>query len=63
MILDVVLMLNVIHHLKNPAYALRCAARLCQRVLIIEFPTLTDPKFNATVATLPPELNRLPLIG
>ncbi len=60
---DVVLMLNVIHHLKNPAYALRCAARLCQRVLIIEFPTLTDPKFNATVATLPPELNRLPLIG
>lgn len=46
---DVVLLLNVIHHLKEPVRGLRMAARYCREKLIIEFPTLADPKFRASM--------------
>ena len=60
---DIVLLLNVIHHLKEPIRALRLIARICTEKLIIEFPTLSDSKFNSTLptpATIDPSL---PIIG
>ena len=60
---DIVLLLNVIHHLKEPIRALRLIAGLCTEKLIIEFPTLSDSKFNSTLptpATIDPSL---PIIG
>ena len=39
---DIVLLLNVIHHLKEPIKALRMIAGICTEKLIIEFPTLSD---------------------
>jgi SAM-dependent methyltransferase len=43
---DVVLLLNVLHHLKEPVRALRTLARATRRRLIVEFPTPADPKFR-----------------
>lgn len=43
---DVVLFLNVIHHLREPFSALRRLARVARETLVVEFPTLTDPKFR-----------------
>lgn len=48
-VFDVVLLLNVIHHLKEPVRGLRLAAQYCREKLIIEFPTLADPKFHASL--------------
>jgi 2-polyprenyl-3-methyl-5-hydroxy-6-metoxy-1,4-benzoquinol methylase len=60
---DVVLFLNVIHHLEEPLRALKLAARMAREKLIVEFPTLADPKFQTTLpegAAFDPSL---PLIG
>jgi 2-polyprenyl-3-methyl-5-hydroxy-6-metoxy-1,4-benzoquinol methylase len=60
---DVVLLLNVIHHLKEPIKALRMASGLCNEKLIIEFPTLLDNKFKSTLPHDEPIDSSLPLIG
>ncbi|WP_018233512.1 class I SAM-dependent methyltransferase [Thioalkalivibrio thiocyanodenitrificans] len=60
---DTVLFLNVIHHVKEPVSALLTLARLCRKRLIVEFPTLSDSKFRATLperSAIDPDL---PLIG
>jgi len=60
---DVVLLLNVLHHLKEPVRALRMLAMICAEKLIIEFPTLSDSKFNSTLPTTLETDQSLPLIG
>lgn len=45
---DIVLMLNVIHHLPFPIYSLHQASKYTKELLIIEFPTLDDKKFKKT---------------
>jgi 2-polyprenyl-3-methyl-5-hydroxy-6-metoxy-1,4-benzoquinol methylase len=60
---DIVLFLNVIHHLHEPVRALRTVAGMVREKLIMEFPTLSDEKFRATLphnAVIDPAL---PLIG
>jgi len=46
---DLVLFLNVIHHLKEPVRALRIVSKICKEKLIMEFPTLSDKKFRSTL--------------
>lgn len=61
---DYVLLLNVIHHLREPVRAIRQLALVARESLVIEFPTLEDSKFRAT--TRVPFLfllNHLPFIG
>ncbi|MDG2174764.1 MAG: methyltransferase domain-containing protein [Gammaproteobacteria bacterium] len=60
---DIVLLLNVIHHLKEPIKALRMIAGLCTEKLIIEFPTLSDSKFNSTLPAPTTFDAALPIIG
>jgi len=61
---DYVLLLNVIHHLKEPCHALRRISDLTKERLIIEFPSFKDPKFRKhNKIRFPFLLNRLPLIG
>lgn len=60
---DLVLLLNVLHHVHEPIRFLRKLARHCTGSLIIEFPTLDDSKFLRTVESVPEGLNGLPLIG
>jgi len=60
---DIVLLLNVIHHLKEPIKALRMIASICTEKLIIEFPTLSDSKFNSTLSTPTSFDSSLPIIG
>lgn len=60
---DVVLVLNVLHHLEDPIGALRILAGRSRNCLIIEYPTLSDPKFSATVGRSTHGLNDLPLVG
>ncbi|MGY8788961.1 MAG: class I SAM-dependent methyltransferase, partial [Pseudomonadales bacterium] len=60
---DIVLLLNVIHHLKEPIKALRMIAGICTEKLIIEFPTLSDSKFNSTLSTPANFDSSLPIIG
>ena len=43
---DVVLLLNVIHHLEYPIYFLKILSELCNDRLVIEFPTTNDTIFN-----------------
>lgn len=59
---DTILLLNVIHHLPNPFKVLGDLAEICRDRLIIEFPTLNDKKFGASISDAP-ELDHLPLIG
>lgn len=42
---DVVLFLNVIHHVKDPVPVIRKLASLCRGILIVEFRQLHDPQF------------------
>jgi SAM-dependent methyltransferase len=61
---DDVLLLNVLHHLKEPVAALRTLARAAKRHLIVEFPTPADPKFaRGLLPGVAAALTRLPLIG
>lgn len=61
---DIVLLLNVIHHIKEPMRALRNLSAITNEKLIIEFPTFSDPKYKAhTSIKFPFIYNRLPLIG
>ena len=61
---DYVLLLNVIHHVPEPVRLLRQLASITRERMIVEFPTLADPKFAATVgAKFAPESDALPLIG
>ena len=46
---DVILLLNVIHHLEFPFYSLKVLSDLCLDTLIIEFPTTDDVKFKSTL--------------
>lgn len=61
---DTVLLLNVIHHLIDPIGGLRRAAGMANRTLILEYPTLSDPKFQETLSSRPFYFEpNLPLIG
>lgn len=42
---DVVIFLNVIHHVKDPVAVIRRLAALCRGTLIVEFRQLHDPQF------------------
>lgn len=42
---DMVLLANVLHHLPDAEIALRKAIAITKRALVIEYPTLQDPKF------------------
>ena len=46
---DIVILLNVIHHLPDPFFALRKLVEMSGDVFILEFPTLDDPKFKSTL--------------
>ncbi len=48
---DVVLLLNVIHHLQYPVYALKVLSEICNELMILEYPTIADKKFQATLNT------------
>lgn len=43
---DLVLALNILHHLPYPFYALKQLSDLTIELLILEFPDLTDPKYR-----------------
>jgi 2-polyprenyl-3-methyl-5-hydroxy-6-metoxy-1,4-benzoquinol methylase len=43
---DVVLALNLLHHLSDPVGAIRRLAALADERLVLEFPTFADPKFR-----------------
>jgi len=61
---DYVILLNVIHHLKEPVYALRSIAKCVRKRFIMEFPTFSDHKFSrGIVRFMAPFLNRMPYIG
>jgi len=61
---DYVLLLNVIHHLREPIRVMKELASVAQECLVLEFPTLADPKFRRTLHRSPSVKNdRLPLIG
>ena len=61
---DHVLLLNVIHHLKEPFRAMRQLASITNERLVIEFPTFADRRFRRSVKFwFPFVYNRLPLVG
>lgn len=60
---DIVLLLNVLHHLKEPIKALRIISEICTQKLIIEFPTLSDNKFMSTIKDQKEVNSSMPLIG
>lgn len=60
---DIVFLLNVIHHLSEPFYALRELAKITKEIFILEFPTLADPKFRKTIPHDSYIDERLPFIG
>lgn len=60
---DTVLMLNVLHHVRDPIGALHRAADTCKGRLIIEFATTADQKFASTFTGDTPKDHCVPLIG
>ena len=61
---DYVCFLNVIHHLDEPIRAIHQLSSITRERLIIEFPTLQDPKFRKTTRIrFPKHYDRMPLIG
>lgn len=61
---DVVLALNLIHHLLEPITALQRLAALSRDRLVLEFPTFADPKFRRSAGIRMWRLyDRRPLIG
>lgn len=59
---DVVLALNVIHHVFDPFAFLDRAAHLTSSHLVLEYPGVNDPKFRRTVEE-PSPASSLPFIG
>lgn len=59
---DIILLLNVIHHLNFPMYSLKVLSQLCNEQLIIEFPTVADKKFQSTLKSKMKD-NENPIIG
>ena len=59
---DDVLVLNVLHHVNDIRGFLAKASRLTSKRLIIEYPTLSDPKFGR-LGEVPEGLEKFPLIG
>lgn len=61
---DYILLLNVIHHLKEPLQVLRRIAHMTRKRFILEFPTFKDRKFKRSAKIFWGSFyNRLPLIG
>lgn len=61
---DLVLLLNVIHHLTEPMSALRRLAEVTRGRLVVEFPTFRDEKFARSAGIrFPGRYDKLPLIG
>jgi 2-polyprenyl-3-methyl-5-hydroxy-6-metoxy-1,4-benzoquinol methylase len=61
---DVVLLLNVVHHLNEPMHALAKLAAMTRERMVVEFPTFADKRFRRNVGIRFPWLyQRLPLIG
>ena len=61
---DVVLALNVVHHVPNPFAFLDQAASLTRSHLVLEYPGLVDEKYQRTLADGPVDLDdSLPLLG
>jgi len=61
---DLVLALNVIHHVRDPFAAIKALAALTRWRLALEFPTFDDPKYRHAHGLEAPELyNRQPLVG
>jgi 2-polyprenyl-3-methyl-5-hydroxy-6-metoxy-1,4-benzoquinol methylase len=61
---DIVLLLNVIHHLAEPMSALRRLAAATKERLVVEFPTFRDEKFARSAGIrFPGRYDALPLIG
>lgn len=60
---DIILFLNVLHHLPEPVKALRMISKMCNEKLIIEFPTLADERFTATLPAPIIVDQSAPLIG
>jgi SAM-dependent methyltransferase len=61
---DLVLFLNVIHHLPEPMGALRRLASVTRGRLVVEFPTFRDERFVKSAGLrFPGRYDKLPLIG
>jgi 2-polyprenyl-3-methyl-5-hydroxy-6-metoxy-1,4-benzoquinol methylase len=61
---DYVCLLNVVHHLDDPIRMIHQLTTITRETLIVEFPTIEDPKFRKTTRIrFPKRYNRLPLIG
>ena len=61
---DYILLLNVVHHLKEPIQVLRQIARMTRKRFIMEFPTFRDTKYKIASRILFGWFyDRLPLIG
>jgi len=60
---DIVLLLNVIHHLPEPFKAINDICEMTKEKFVIEFPTLSDPKFLATLPKGAKIDHNLPLVG
>ena len=59
---DVVLALNIVHHVVDPFAFLDRAADLTSSHLVLEYPGVNDPKFRSTVTEASPA-DDLPFIG
>ena len=60
---DVVLALNVVHHVPNPFAFLDRAADLTRSHLVLEYPGLADTKFGSTLTSTDGLSDEQPLIG
>jgi SAM-dependent methyltransferase len=61
---DYVLVLNVVHHLRDPLPVLWQLAAITRECLVIEFPTLADDRFQASLGgDLSASADALPLLG
>jgi len=61
---DLVLALNVIHHVTDPFAAIKALAAVTKWRLALEFPTFDDPKYRQAHQLETPEVyNQQPLVG
>lgn len=59
---DIVLLLNVVHHLRNPFKVIQELACIARKRLVLEFPSLNDKKFRAHIGGADVDESQ-PLIG